>query len=195
MFARKIGPVLKNCRQSKQIWVGPRLFPQKDITQETRFSSKPTLTTQLFWELGTIDKRIGNTTYIILSPTATHKRHLNQIRRRRLDDPDRTPQDKEEAIETLYDTFDIEPPQAAIEQCRSGRKRKFTEPLTIKPPNPQKEILTPFLTKQKKLGRWVLWEYILPYLKDIFSDLSSLGGDNFSFLTRHLTDGLQAEHG
>ena len=53
-----------------------------------------------FWELGTIDKRIGNTTYIILGPTATHKRHLNQIRRRWLDDAGRTPQDEEEAIET-----------------------------------------------------------------------------------------------
>ena len=30
---------------------------------------------------------------------------------------------------------------------------------------------------------------------NIFSELSSLGGDIFSFLTRHLTDGLQAEHG
>ena len=29
---------------------------------------------------------------------------------------------------------------------------------------------------------------------NIFSELSSLGGNN-SFLTRHLTDGLQAEHG
>ena len=30
---------------------------------------------------------------------------------------------------------------------------------------------------------------------NIFSELSSLGGDNFSFLTGHFTDGLQAEHG
>ena len=29
---------------------------------------------------------------------------------------------------------------------------------------------------------------------NIFSKLSSLRGDNFSFLTRHLTDKLQAEH-
>ena len=68
-----------------------------------------------------------------MGPTATHKRHLQQIRRRRLDDLGRTPQDEEEAIETFYDTFDIEPPQAAIQQRRSGRKRKFTEPLTIDP--------------------------------------------------------------
>ena len=33
------------------------------------------------------------------------------------------------------------------------------------------------------------------YNLNIFSELSPLGGDNFSFLTRHLTDGLQAEHG
>ena len=30
---------------------------------------------------------------------------------------------------------------------------------------------------------------------NIFSELTSLGGDNFSFLRRHLTDGLQAKHG
>ena len=30
---------------------------------------------------------------------------------------------------------------------------------------------------------------------NLFSELSSLWKDNFSFLTRHLTDGLQAEHG
>ena len=51
-----------------------------------------------------------------------YKRHLNQIRRRRLDDPGRTPQEEEEAIETLCDTFDIEPPQAAIDSVdREGR--------------------------------------------------------------------------
>ena len=30
---------------------------------------------------------------------------------------------------------------------------------------------------------------------NIFSELISLGGDNFLFLTRHLTDGLLAEYG
>ena len=30
--------------------------------------------------------------------------------------------------------------------------------------------------------------------RNIFPELSSLGGDNFSFITRHLTDGLQVEH-
>ena len=30
---------------------------------------------------------------------------------------------------------------------------------------------------------------------NIFSEFSSLGGDNFSFLMRHFTDRLQAEHG
>ena len=38
MLARKIRPVFEKLLP-KQVWVGPRLFPQKDITQETRFSS------------------------------------------------------------------------------------------------------------------------------------------------------------
>ena len=30
---------------------------------------------------------------------------------------------------------------------------------------------------------------------NIFSEINSLWNDNFSYLKRHLTDGLQAEHG
>ena len=147
------------------------------------------------WELGTIEEIIRNTTYIILGPTARHKRHLNQIRRRRLDDPGRTPQDEEEAIDTLYDTFDIEPPQAAIEQRRSGRKRKFTEPLTID--FQKRRYWHLFLTEQKSLGGGCYGDisYHTPKMNSSNLKIFSLEGDNFSFLTRHLTDGLQAEHG
>ena len=54
-------------------------------------------------------------------------------------------------------------------------------------------------------GDWksgkLLWEHILPYPKDGLVQskhilrASSLGEDNFSFLTRHLTDRSQAENG
>ena len=48
---------------------------------------------------------------------------------------------------------------------------------------------------------YLLWGYILPYPKDGLVQtkhilrVSSLEDDNFSFLTRHLTDRLQAENG
>ena len=60
----------KNCSQNKQVWVGPRLIPQKDITQETRFSSKPTVTTHLFgdWEQSTKELETRHTSFWALPP-------------------------------------------------------------------------------------------------------------------------------
>ena len=135
MFARKIRPVFEKLLPKQASVCRTTTVPTKRYNPGDKIFFKAYSNNTSFWELGTMDKRIGNTTYIILGPTAIHKRHLNQIRRRRLDDPGRIPQGEEEAIETLYDTFDIKPPQAAIEQRRSRRKRKFTEPLTIDPKN------------------------------------------------------------
>ena len=88
-----------------------------------------------FWELGTITQRIGNVTYIIQDPKFEDKRHLNQIRRRTTEDLVDLPQETVEAIDTVYDTFDIEPLQSLPEPRRSGRKRKFTNTLfTYSPP-------------------------------------------------------------
>ena len=133
MFARKIRSVFEKLRPKQASLGRTTTVPTKRYNPGDKVFFKAYSNNTSFGELGTIGKRTGNMTYIILGPTATHERHLNQIRRRRLDDLGRTPQDEEEAIETLYDTFDIEPPQAAIEQRRSGRKGKYTEPLTIDP--------------------------------------------------------------
>ena len=99
MFARKIRLVFekllpKQASLGKTMTVPTKTYYPGDKVFFKAYSN-------IFLELGTIDKRIRNTTYIILGPTTTHKRHLNQIRRRRLNDPGRTPQDEEEAIETL----------------------------------------------------------------------------------------------
>ena len=61
---------LKNCCKSKQVWVGPRLSPQKDITQETGFSSKPTVTTHLLgnWEQSTKELETRHTSFWALPP-------------------------------------------------------------------------------------------------------------------------------
>ena len=61
---------LKNCCQSKQLWVWPELFPQKDITQETKFASKPTLTTHLIgnWEQSTNEFETRHTSFWALPP-------------------------------------------------------------------------------------------------------------------------------
>ena len=67
--------------------------------------------------------------YIIQGPKFEHKRHLNQIRKRTTEDLVDLPQEEVEAIDTVYDTFDIEPPQNMPEPRRSGRTMKFTDPL------------------------------------------------------------------
>lgn len=63
--------------------------------------------------------------YIIQDPKFTHKIHRNQVRKHLLNGPNYAPHGKEEIIETIYDTFDIEPLQAASERCRLGKKKKI----------------------------------------------------------------------
>ena len=69
--------------------------------------------------------------YIVQGPQFSHKRHLNQIGKRLSDDTDSTPQ--EEVMDTIYDTFDIQTPQAVPERRRSKRKRKSPDPIVINP--------------------------------------------------------------
>ena len=75
----------------------------------------------------------SNVKYIIQGPKLEHKRHLNQIRKRTTEDLVNLPQEEVEVIDTVYDTFDIEPPQTMPDPRRSGRKRKFTDPLLVFP--------------------------------------------------------------
>ena len=62
----KYDQFLKNCCQSKQVWVGTQLFLQK----ETRLFSKPTVTTHLFgnWEQSTKELETRHTSFWTLPP-------------------------------------------------------------------------------------------------------------------------------
>ena len=86
-----------------------------------------------FWEQGTIKNRIGRMAYMVEGPHATHKKDLNQIRKRTWDESSETPPEEEELLDLLYDKFDLEPPQISTEIRRSGRKRKLTDPLKVNP--------------------------------------------------------------
>ena len=79
-----------------------------------------------FWEAGTIEKRIGNVIYIVKGQQFTHKRHLNQIRKRSSNVPDSSPTE-DVAMNVIYDTFDIPTPLVIPEVRRSKRKRKAAE--------------------------------------------------------------------
>ena len=71
--------------------------------------------------------------YIVEGPKYAHTRHQNQLQKRRLNDSNDVPQAEEEPIDTIFDMFNFDPPQPTTEICRSGRKRKFTDPLMIDP--------------------------------------------------------------
>ena len=49
--------------------------------------------------------------YIVEGPKYTHKRHQNQLQKRRLNDSNDVPQTEEEPIRTIFDMFDLDPPQ------------------------------------------------------------------------------------
>ena len=61
--------------------------------------------------MDTIEKRIGNMIYIIKGPQFTHKRHLNQIKKRLSDDADSDPPEEKEVMYVIYDPFDMPTPQ------------------------------------------------------------------------------------
>ena len=71
--------------------------------------------------------------YIVKGPKYTHKRYQNQLQKCRLNDPNDIPQTEEEPIDTIFNMFDLDPPQPTTEIRWSGRKRKFTDPLMIDP--------------------------------------------------------------
>ena len=75
---------------------------------------------------------------------------------------------EEEPIDTIFDMFDLDPPQSTPEIRRSGRKRKFTDPLMSDPK--RKKILTALL-QSKRLGRGVMWEPYPSHHSGLFSPL------------------------
>ena len=133
MFGQKIRSVfekllLKQTLQNRTSTVLLKRFNLGDKVYFKHFRNNVS-----FWELGMITQRISNVTYIIQSPQFEHKRHFNQIRKHTTEDLVDLLQEEVEVIDTVYDTFDIEPPQTMPEPQHSVRKRKFTDPLLVCP--------------------------------------------------------------
>ena len=59
--------------------------------------------------------------YIVKGPQFTHKRHLNQLRRRISNEADSSPSE-ETVMDVIYNTFNIPTPLTAPEIRRSKRK-------------------------------------------------------------------------
>ena len=68
----------------------------------------------------------------------THKRHLNQIRKRLPDDDDGGLPKEKIIMDVIYDHFDGPIPQADPEQCRLKRKRKMTVFIVVNPKRKKK---------------------------------------------------------
>ena len=135
-LVEKLDQCSKNCYQNRPYKTEPLLYHSNYSTLVTKSTSNTSVS---FWELGTITQRIRNVTYIIQDPKFEHKRHLNQFRKCTIEDLVDLPQEEVEAIDTVYNTFDIEHSQTMPEPRCSGRKRKFTDPLFGLPK--EKEIL------------------------------------------------------
>ena len=133
MFGRKIRSVFEKKVPEQTLQNRTSTVPHKWFNLGDKVYFKHFRNNVSFWELGTITQRIGNVTYIIQGPKFEHKRHLNQIRKRTTENLVGLPQEEAEAIDTVYDTFDIEPPQTMPEPRRSGRKKKFMDPLLVCP--------------------------------------------------------------
>lgn len=80
------------------------------------------------FEIGTIDRQIGNMIFMVQGPKFIHKRHVNQIRKRYESVVDRDPIE-DDTMDVVFDTFDVPIPQSVPELKKHKRKRKFTEPL------------------------------------------------------------------
>ena len=88
---------------------------------------------KMFWELGTIKKRIGNMVYIIDGPKFAHKRHLIHLRKRWSDKINCDSPEQEETMDVIFDTFDLPSPQPAPKRRQSYRKREKTELINFNP--------------------------------------------------------------
>ena len=91
--------------------------------------------------------------YIIKGPRFTHKRHLNQIKKRYSNTIENKPRE-EDPIDVAFDTFEVPMPQTALEQRKSKRKREITDLIEINPPK-EKNIDS----IQSNVKRGVLWGY------------------------------------
>lgn len=134
MFARKVKSVFDKLLPGRNRIKNTMYTARKRYTPGEKVFFKCYRNNIEFWERGIVDKRIGDLIYIIKGPKNTHKRHQNQLKKCYvLEHEESIPDEEEDPIDVMYDIFQVEPPQSAPEPRRSGRKRKFTDPLDVNP--------------------------------------------------------------
>ena len=121
-----------NCYQNRPYKTEPLLYHSNDSTLVIKSTSNTSEATFLLG-IGNDNPKNLQCHIHYPGPKFEHKRHLNQIKKRATEGQVDLPQEEVEAIDTAYNTFDIEPPQTMPEPRRSGRKSKFTDPLLVCP--------------------------------------------------------------
>ena len=154
MFARKIRSVFDKLIPRQARFKKTVTLPKKRYTRGEKVLFKIYKNNIKFWEVSTVKQRVGELVYIIQGPKNIHKRHLNQLRKCRVNDLNVSPpQICEGLIDTIFENFDPDAPQAPPMVRRSNRKRKFTDPLSVNPK--KKKILNSifffFFAAEKKL--------------------------------------------
>ena len=86
--------------------------------------------------------------YTVQGKKFIHRRHINQLQKRITDESTETPQIEEDDLQDLYDTFDLQMPQAEQEEPRLKRKRKAPPQFIIDPKRKNTKI-----HKKEKAGQ------------------------------------------
>ena len=133
MFARKIRSVFDKLLPKQKPPVRTSSLPKKRFLPGEKVYFLMYKDNKSYWELGEIRQRIGRMVYIVEGPQYTLKRHLNQLRKRISDSTDEAPLEQEDVMDPIYDTFDLEIPQAVPQHRRSSRKRKFPDRIAVNP--------------------------------------------------------------
>ena len=101
MFARKIRSVFDKL-WPKQVKPTKTTIPKKKYMPGEKIFFQMYKDNKTFWEQGTIKNRIGRMVYMAEGPYATHKKHLNQIRKRTSNESSETsPKEEEEMLDLL----------------------------------------------------------------------------------------------
>ena len=126
MFARKIRSVFDMQLPKPNKLRKTTLAPKKRFNSGEKIYFKKYQNNTSCWERGIIKKRIGDMVYIVEGPKYTHKRHQNQLQKRRLNDSNDVPQTEEEPIDTIFDMFDLDPPHQHLKY--GGQEEKGNSP-------------------------------------------------------------------
>ena len=125
MFARKIKSVFDK-HISRQANFKKTVSPYKKYSfLGDKILFKVYKNNMAFWGVGTTKQRIGELVYIVQGPKNTHKRHMNQLRKCRLNESQETSQNtSEEPIDTIFDHLDCRHAPSFSKSTTLGKKKK-----------------------------------------------------------------------